>query len=264
MTGDAMQIFDRRLLRDRWRRIGAVQFQDYRLLALSADLLAERLNDVSRSFSQTLELGARSDHVRQQLATKTAAYYALSSAFPVGEAGMTFVGDEELLPFGAGTFDLILSNLALQWINDLPGCLRQVQHSLKSGGLFLAAMAGGRTLQELRAVLLQAETEIVGGISPRTAPMVDALTASQLLQRAGFALPVVDSELIEFSFTDFTALTRWLRTYGAANGVTLRPKACSRHALFARAAELYQRHFPAEGGGITASVEVIFLHGWKE
>ena len=261
MTSPTMQIFDRRLLRRRWQRVTADSWQNYPLLDLSAELLTERLADVKREFKTVLETGARSHHLAQRVEPQVSSYIKLSH---IQTDGLAIIGDDELLPFQQGKFDLILSNMALHWINDLPGCLRQIQTCLQPDGLFLAIMAGGRTLQELRSVLMQAEEQITGGVSPRVSPMVDLQSASQLLQRAGFALPVVDSELVEFEFNDFTALMNFLQRYGAINILAARVKNPTRRAIFHRAAELYQQHFcRKDSGKLVASIEMVCLHGWK-
>ncbi|NCY12445.1 MAG: methyltransferase domain-containing protein, partial [Burkholderiaceae bacterium] len=180
MTNAAMQIFDRRLLRRRWQRIEAAHWQNYPVLEIGAELLTERLADVKRDFKAVLEFGARSNHLAQRVEPLVSCYVRFGYA---QTDGLSVIGDAELLPMQPGKFDLVLSNMALHWINDLPGCLRQIHACLQPDGLFLAVMAGGRSLQELRTVLMQAEEQITGGISPRVSPMVDLQSASQLLQR---------------------------------------------------------------------------------
>ena len=81
-------------------------------------------------------------------------------------------------------------------VNDLPGALIQIKRALKPDGLFMGCLLGGRTLQELRQALLEAESETMGGVSPRVAPFADLRDLGGLLQRAGFALPVIDSEIV--------------------------------------------------------------------
>ena len=102
--------------------------------------------------------------------------------------------DEEALPFADASLDLVVSALALQFVNDLPGTLIQIRRALKPDGLFMAALIGGDSLAELRTAFADAESEIEGGLSPRVAPFADVRELGALLQRAGFALPVVDSE----------------------------------------------------------------------
>ena len=129
------------------------------------------------------------------------------------------VADEELLPFGAGRFDLVLSCFSLHWVNDLPGTLVQIAHTLKPDGLFLAALAGGTTLVELREALLRAELELEGGAGLRVAPFVDVRDAGGLLQRAGLAMPIVDVETIRVTYDHPLRLIQELRPMGEASAL---------------------------------------------
>ena len=104
--------------------------------------------------------------------------------------------DEEWLPFADGSFDLVLSSLALHWVNDLPRALAEARRVLRPDGVFIAAMLGGDTLGELRASFAMAEQERDGGVSPHVSPMAHVADVGQLLQRAGFALPTVDTDHI--------------------------------------------------------------------
>src|SRR5690606_9420791 len=99
------------------------------------------------------------------------------------------VADEEFLPFQKNCMDAVVSNLSLQWVNDLPGALVQIRNTLKPDGLFMAAVLGGESLRELRESLMQAELAVSGGASPRVSPFIDMRDMGALMQRAGFALP---------------------------------------------------------------------------
>src|SRR5690606_33887265 len=128
-------------------------------------------------------------------------------------------GDEEALPFAGGTFDLVMSALALHWANDLPGVLTQIRQTLKPDGLFLAALIGGETLNELRECLALAEAEIAGGASPRIAPFVEVRVLGSLLQRASFALPVTDVDRFTVRYGSLVGLFNDLRRMGATNAL---------------------------------------------
>src|ERR1700753_538710 len=125
------------------------------------------------------------------------------------------VADEEALPFAAATFDLMVSALALQFVNDLPGTLVQIRRVLKPDGLLLAALARGETATELRQAFAAAESEVEGGVSPRVAPFADVRDLGGLLQRAGFALPVADVERLAVRYCDFAGPARQPRSPGA-------------------------------------------------
>ena len=176
--------------------------------------------------------------------------------------GPAIVADEELLPFAPHSFDLVMSAMDLHWVNDLPGTLVQIRRILKPDGLLLGAMLGGATLWQLRQALAAAESEIEGGLSPRISPFADLRDAAGLLQRAGFALPVADSETIDVEYDNALALMRDLSAMGESNLVVERRGSFSRRATLLRAAEIYGERFTLASGRVAASFEVLFLHGW--
>jgi SAM-dependent methyltransferase len=172
------------------------------------------------------------------------------------------VVDEELLPFRKESFSLAVSLLALQHVNDLPGTLVQIRSVLKPDGLFLGCLLGGATLQELRSCFMQAESEITGGISPRIAPFADLRDMGGLLQRAGFALPVVDSDLVTVRYDHPLALMQDLRAMGLTNVLTQRSRRPLSRRVLARVMELYHQQFSDTDGRIRASFEFLWLSGW--
>jgi SAM-dependent methyltransferase len=174
----------------------------------------------------------------------------------------SLASDEELLPFKEQSLDLVISNLSLHWINDLPGALSQICRALKQDGLFLATMLGGETLKELREALMEAEIEIEGGLSPRLSPFAGIKDAGNLLGRAGFALPVADTETITVSYKDPIKLMSDLRGMGEANANAQRKTTFSRRATMMRAIEIYVEKFTNEEGLIPATFEIIYLTAW--
>ncbi|WP_322867245.1 SAM-dependent methyltransferase [Aquicoccus sp. G2-2] len=174
----------------------------------------------------------------------------------------TVVSDEDTLSFVPGGHDLVVHAMALHWANDPVGQLIQCRHALQSDGLFMAALFGGRTLHELRASLAQAESEISGGLSPRVAPMAEIRDLGDLLQRAGFALPVADSLLFTASYQSPWHLMRELRAMGEQNALSGRLEHFSRRKIFDRAVQLYINNFGGTDGRIPATFEVVFLVGW--
>ncbi len=170
--------------------------------------------------------------------------------------------DPELVPFGDVSFDLIMSTLVLHWVADLPGALVQLRRALKPDGLLLAAMFGGSTLVELRTAVFEAELAEEGGVSPRVSPAIELGDAAALLQRAGFALPVADSETITVTYPNMPALLRDLRGMGETNALAARRRGGLRRATLARAALIYAERFGDAAGRIPASFEILFLCGW--
>jgi SAM-dependent methyltransferase len=175
---------------------------------------------------------------------------------------LTVHGDAEALPFAPARFDLAVSLLALQSINDLPGALVQIRRALKPDGLFLGALLGGSTLHELRAAFTQAEAELEGGASPRVAPFADVRDLGALLQRAGFALPVTDVEPAIVRYGDPVGLLRDLRAMGLTNALHDRRRTPLRRATLLRAMSIYAQRFSDADGRIRATFDILWLSGW--
>ncbi len=170
--------------------------------------------------------------------------------------------ESEPLPCEAESLDLVVSALALQFVNDLPGVLAQIRRALKPDGLLLAAMIGGETLTELRQSFAAAEAECEGGVSPRVAPFADLRDVGALLQRAGFALPVTDVDRVVVRYTDAFALMQDLRRMGATNILRERRRTPTRRATMLRMAQIYGERFADPDGRIRATFDVIWLSGW--
>ena len=269
-TPDPLLVFDRDVLRLRRERAARRWDRQAFLKREIASRLVERLADVRRTFPLALDLGCHGDEIAQEIdkaqgASKTVETLVRSDlgfGFARNARGPALVADEEALPFAAASFDLVLSAMDLHWVNDLPGTLIQIGRILKPDGLFLGAMLGGATLWQLRQALGAAESEIEGGLSPRVSPFADLRDAAGLLQRAGLALPVADSETIEVEYDDALSLMRELGAMGEANLVRERRPGLARRATLVRAAEIYAARFAQSSGRIVASFEVLFLHGW--
>jgi SAM-dependent methyltransferase len=258
-------IFDRRLLRARRRRAVAAGAETFLLDRVAADL-AERLSAVLRRFGLVLDLGTPGDALRAALAGLPSVGTVISAraALPEREGSATrfVVADEEALPFGAAVFDLVVSGLSLQFVNDLPGTLVQIRRVLRPDGLFVAALAGGDTLTELRQSFAAAESEIEGGISPRVAPFADLRDLGALLQRAGFALPVTDVDRLTVRYASPFALMHDLRRMGATNALLERRRLPLRRATLTRMAQIYGERFADADGRIRATFEIAWLSGW--
>jgi SAM-dependent methyltransferase len=262
-------LFDRALLAGRldraWRGAGERPGADF-LLRRAADELAERLALVKRAFAFAVDAGAPGPHAAAALAARPGGGSTLRLAPTAASAGSgdfsVLVGDIERLPLAAESADLVVSLLALHHVNDLPGAMIQIRRALRPDGLFVAALAGGDTLTELRQSLTIAESEISGGVSPRVAPFADARALGGLMQRAGFALPVVDVDTLVVRYADLLGLMRDLRAFGAANALAERSRKPLRRAVLARAAEIYAERFADSDGRLRATFETVWLTGW--
>ena len=265
MTTPPPPIFDRRLVRRRLARAAVAGPEEF-LLVHASEEFCERLSSIKRRFSAVLDAGTPSPRLAARLADRLRPGLLVRMAPLAETAGegslLRLLGDEENLPLAPECFDLAVSALSLQNLNDLPGALVQLRRVLKPDGLFLGCLLGGQSLHELRTALAVAETEIYGGISPRVAPFADVRDMGGLLQRAGFALPVADSEPVAVRYADMFGLLRDLRAMGATNALSARLRKPSTRGLFLRAASIYAEQFADPGGRVRATFEMIFVSGW--
>jgi SAM-dependent methyltransferase len=262
-------LFDRALLRRRLDRaapeFGAADF----LKARAAQDVVMRLETILRRFPVAVDLGARNGHFFKALSDSDARANLdtlieadLSGRMLAGRESLRVVADEERLPFGDATLDLVVSTLSLHWTNDLVGALIQIRRALRPDGLFVGAIFGGATLTELRQCLLAAEAELSDGASMRVSPFADAIDAAGLLQRAGFALPVADVDRVKVRYGHPIALLRDLRKMGETSVLLDRSrKPLTRRVLF-RAMELYAERFAEADGKVPATFEIVSVTGW--
>ena len=259
-------LFDAELVTKRLVR-AACQRPALFLMEQAADDLAARLLPILRQFSIVADLSSPSVHFSAVLAgmpglvrlVRVAPHMALAGDGP----WLTVAGSAGVQPLARASYDLITSAMALHAVNDLPGALVQARQALKPDGLFVACLPGGQTLNELRTCLAQAESEIMGGLSPRVFPFVEIRDLGSLLQRAGFALPVVDSEVLTVRYPSMFELMRDLRAMGATNSLSERQRRPTPTRLFTRAAELYRERFSNTDGRVRATFEILWALGWS-
>lgn len=261
-----IRVFDLSAVRQHRARASAYRGEADFLFREAAERLADRLEDMSRGFPRALDLGARDGIVARLLRGRGGIELLVATdpalAFVRRAPPPRLVAEAEALPFAPASFDLVLSNLALHWTNDLPGALLQLRRMLKPDGLLLVSLLGGETLEELRRVLMEAEIAEEGGASPRISPFAELRDLGTLLQRAGFALPVVDGDTIEVTYPDALALMRDLRRMGEGNAVALRRRNFTRRATLMRAAQLYRESAARPDGRIAARFQIITLTAW--
>lgn len=243
---NSTNLFDRRHLKLFQNRAAENFNQHNFLFEWARDQITDRLSDIKRNFADTVIVGNR----------------VAINGFPNINLCTDDNSSSEILPLEPESHDCIINILDLHSINDLPNYLLQLRHALRPDGVFMAAMFGGETLHELRTAMMQAEIETMGGASPRIYPFADKQQMGNLMQRAGFALPVIDSEIIRISYQTMFNLMGDLRGMGENNALKNRYKQFTPASCFARAAELYQHNFAEPDGRVTASFEIIFLIGW--
>ncbi len=261
-----MDIFDRKLLIRRRSRVATSASAHDFLLRRAAEEIASRLDAINRAFPVAADIGAHHGVLSRALLEKPFIETVISvescAALARPGSGLIAIADEETPPFAPESLNLAVSALALQFVNDLPGALVQIRRALKPDGLLLASLMGGETLRELRECFAEAELEMEGGVSPRVAPMADVRDCGALLQRAGFALPVADSDRFTVTYADAFALMRDLRGMGATNVMLARRRTPLRRATLFRMAQLYHERFSSGAGRIAATFEIITLTGW--
>ena len=243
-------IFDRATLRKRLARAQHATPATFLLDRVTEDM-AERLHAILREFPDARDLGTPLDALRPVLAGRLPHLTHLP------------IADDEHLALAPMSLDLVVSALALQFVNDLPGVLAQIHNALRPDGLLLAAMTGGDTLTELRQSFAAAESEVEGGMSPHVAPLADLRDIGALLQRARFALPVTDVDRVVVRYNDAFALMHDLRRMGATNVMTQRRRTPLRRATLLRMAEFYAQNFSDSDGRIRATFDIIWIAGWK-
>ncbi len=230
----------------------------------AASELAERLSLVQRRFAVGLEMNGYDGSLARAVGGQVD--FLIRSEREgdwLDGTPLAVVADEELLPFANGSLDLVLSCLSLHLTNDTPGVLAQIQRALRPDGLFLTALLGGDSLQELRTCLITAEAELTGGASPRVPPFVELRDAGALLQRTGFALPVIDQDQQTVRYDTMFGLMADLRAMGMANSLTARSRRPLGRRVFLRAAEIYAERFSDRDGRIRATFDIVYLSGWK-
>lgn len=261
-------IFDRNLLNAHRTRaaIDSIDGSDF-LWKECADRLVDKLGDINRKFPVALDLGchhgALHGPLRNHFDIETIIHAERNAEMLTHAPSPKIIMDEEWLAFRENSVNLVISIGSLQWVNDLPGTLKQIFHILKPDGLFLCMFPGGDTLIELKTALHEAMQRTTGGLSPRSSPMIDVPDAGALLQRAGFELPVVDREHITVSYPHPLKLLHDLRAMGQTNALIHRAsKPLTRNTLL-KMSEIYAEHFSDAEGNVLATFDMLTLTGWK-
>jgi NADH dehydrogenase [ubiquinone] 1 alpha subcomplex assembly factor 5 len=259
-------IFDRAAVR-RHRDRAAPMVQDVApILEDVADRLLDRLDDTTYRFAAALDIGGRGVVAPRLRARGIDSVISCDLSARMARmarvnGGTVVCADEEWLPFGPGAFDLVVANLSLHWVNDLPGALAQIRHALKPDGLFLASLPVLPSLSSLRRALTETECALTGGAAPRVSPFPDLRDCASLLQRAGFALPVADAETVSLAYRSPFGLLQDLRAAGETNALVLRSRHATRADLFPTAlASLV----PASGDEtLSVPLRLAIMTGWS-
>jgi SAM-dependent methyltransferase len=256
---ESILVFDREAVRRHRDRASRTIDDVADILCDAAARLLDRLDDTTRRFTDALDVGGRGI-VAPLLREREMRVIScdLSAAMAARNGGACAVADEEFLPFGPGSFDLIVASLSLHWVNDLPGALLQLRRTLRPGGLLLASLPALGTLAELRTALTEAEDGISGRVSPRVSPFPELRDCAHLLQRAGFTLSVADLEEIRLLYSNPFALLAELRAAGETNAIRQRARSVPARALFPAALA----RLPEQDGRVAVTLRMAVMTGW--
>lgn len=277
-----MALFNRSLLKqNRNRVIDKISQADF-LHQEIAEIITQTILDCKRNFDNILEIGARDKKLGKQIANLKNAGQLIQTDLAIGFKP-DLVMDDENLCFKEQSFDLVLSNLNLHFINDIPQNLIAIRKLLKPNGLFIASFFGEENLKELKEAFLETEQEIYGGITPRIAPNVDVKTAGMLLQKAGFVDVVAQKHSFEVDYSDPKKLFQDLRNMGEANILEGRSRKFMTKKFLFNLTQTYKNLYSArkndpsqnfltenftlpqgEGNGVVTTFEIIILTGWKK
>lgn len=259
-------LFDRNRVRLNRDRASASFSQVSFLKERSAQDIKRRLENIRRTFTHCLDLGAHTGQLTNHLSSLKPEILIssdLSEKMLIqAPTDLKVILDEEALPFKAQSFDLITSVLSLHWVNDIPGLFTQIHHCLKPDGLFLASFFGEGTLKELRNCFVDAEIDLWEGLTPRFSPMITIQDAGSLLQRAGFGLPVVDIDHLQITYPNPYVLLQDIRKMGEGNALYHRSSKPISSSLLTKALDLYQERHTLPSGKIYATFDILTVTGW--
>ncbi|NNE23709.1 MAG: methyltransferase domain-containing protein [Rhizobiales bacterium] len=258
----ANKIFDRTLVRARLSNaLQSDDFPDFLHRRAAEDIL-DRLGLILREFDRAVVIADKPDGIARQL-IETGRFGDIVTARTARGHAADILCDDEALPFAENSLDCVISLLSLHHANDLPGALIQISRALKPDGLFMAALFGGTTLNELRHAWLAAESELEGTVSLRVAPFADIRDMGGLLQRAGFSLPVVDTDPVTVTYADALSAMREIKQMGLSNALAQRSTRPTTRQTLACACAAYENEFARQDGRVPATFEIFYLTGWS-
>ena len=256
-------IFDSKLRALRDKRAARIGKADADFLAkIAADTIAERLYAVNRNFHNCADILSRFDAMHDALkATSEPPEIMRIGGYSQSGNTQDWSPEDGALPLEPESQDLITSVFGLHRVNDPASMLTQVRFALKPDGLFMAALPGAQTLKELRQSLIEAETELVGGAAMRVDPFGTLQQYGELLQQCGFALPVIDHEVLTIRYGSLPELIRDLRAMGSTL-ISGANQSALKKSVFLRATEIYRDKYADPDGRIRATFECVYLSGW--
>ena len=230
------------------------------------DDMMERLGAVQRTFDNGIALFGRTAHLAREMAAsgqvRTVTRVEEKDGWIGENPAPSAFASPGVLGLEDDSADLVLAPLGLHWSGDLPGSLIQLRKALRPDGLLMAALPGPDTLKELREALLAAESEVKGGAAMRIDPFTDMRDAGALLQRAGYALPVIDKDDLTIRYDTALDLIRDLRAFGATFQLESNARPALTRGIISRMVEIYAERFCDPDGRIRATFSFVSLSGW--
>ncbi|MBF0588150.1 MAG: methyltransferase domain-containing protein [Magnetococcales bacterium] len=262
---------DPRRLRRAWQRAEPETTGAFNKLAEIDAMLVDRLEMIKIDPQRMLDLGCRTGRVSSLLRARwpqaKLVTAGLESSWLARYAGtgsdLCITVESPTLPFANRSFDLVLSGMALHWLGDLNTSLREIRRILRPDGLFLAAIPGESTLQELRICLEELDRRRYGKAWPRVPMLPEIQKLGDQMVKAGLALTVVDRISVEPRFSSVAELLRTLKQIGGGNHHQQRPPGLTGKGFALELAQIYKERF-GDKGGLPATLEILFCHGWKE
>lgn len=266
-NGSIIEIFNRSLLE---KRRSLIIFDPFLHDYISQQLIS-RISFIKRSFNTVIDIGCKEGSLFSAWENQNLPLPQLSIACDICKDMIekttkkhpwvySVVADDETPPFKEGAFDLVISDLSLHWVNDVPGALIQMHHMLKENGLIFGAIFGGNSLSTLKSVFWQAEENILKGVSSRFPPLIRPSTLSFLLQRANFNSPVVDVEKITLRHKCVRDLLKDIQCMGEST-IAYGPFPPLSKELLLEVERLYPKD---EDGKISSTLEVVYFHAWRD
>lgn len=252
---DEGEPFARRLRRrSRCRAAGLVGGHDFLLRHVARELAEREAGLLPLPEGPILHLGA----LAPVWPGARPAVVADACRLLLGQREMAVQCEEDRLPFRDEAFALVRSVLVLHGVNDVPGALLLVRRALKPGGRLIGAMLGGEALAEVRRAFVAADLATGGAVAVRVGPSVDPAAVPGLLQRTGFADPVVDVERVTARYRTLADLARDARGMGETGWLAARERRITTRARWAAAERAFAEQREADGR-VPVSVHVIYL-----
>jgi len=238
------EIFNRCLLKQ--NRVRALKnYGDHNFLVHEiANRIVENVKDLGIKVTDVLELGAMDGYLSNNIKAKN-----------------KVIGDEEDLSFEDESFDLVVSNLNMHFINDVPKFLMNVKRILRKDGVFIASFFGEENLSELAHVLHLVQNEFYGGVSPIMPPTIDVKTSANLLQKSGFGSPISDFDKIEVMYADVMNLFKDIKYMAQGNILNTKSNRFFTKSFLEAICKKYFDEYSDSSKQVRATFEVVTIMG---